>query len=185
VPSGPGIGVIVTVTSLATAPGANVTVARPSALVTLPPAAAVTFAGGAVPLAVFVIGFGDGAVELGSVGAGGAGVTVNMAELDAVPAGVVTETTPVIAWSGTVAVICVAETTVKVALTPPNATAVAPVKPVPEIVTNVPTGPEVAVNELTAAGVAGADRDGDVTVNVAELDAVPAGVVTETTPVVA
>lgn len=136
----------------ATAPGAKVTVASPSALVTVPPAAAVMVPvpGGAVPLAVFVIGFGDGAVEPGDPGAGGVGVTVNVAELDPVPAGVVTETTPVVAWSGTVAVICVAETTVKVALTPPNVTAVAPVKSVPVIVTDVPTGPEVAVNELTA-----------------------------------
>jgi hypothetical protein len=46
-------------------------------------------------------------------------------------------------------VICVAETTVNVALAPPNVTAVAPVKSVPLIVTDVPTGPEVAVNELT------------------------------------
>lgn len=61
VPSGPATGVIVTVMSLETAPGANVTVARPSALVTLPPATAVTLIvlGGAVPLAVPVTGFGD------------------------------------------------------------------------------------------------------------------------------
>ena len=81
--------------------------------------------------------------------------------------------------------ICVAETTVNVALAPPNVTAVAPVKSVPVIVTDVPTGPEVAVNELTAGADSGAEESGDVTVNVAELEAVPAGVVTETTPVVA
>jgi len=56
---------------------------------------------------------------------------------------------PVVAPVGTVAVICVAEFTVKVvALTLLKLTAVAPVKPVPVMVTTVPTGPEVGVNEV-------------------------------------
>jgi hypothetical protein len=185
-PSGPAIGVIVTVTSRATARGANVTVARPSALVTLPPAAAVTLIvlGGAVPLAVFVIGFGVCDVELGGVVTGG-GVTVNVSVLEAVPVGVVTETTPVIALSGTVAVISVGETIVKVALAPSNVTPLAPVKPVPLIVTNAPADPDIAVNELIAGG---GDEDVlvvAVTVNVSELEAVPPGVVTAITPVAA
>jgi hypothetical protein len=66
-----------------------------------------------------------------------------------VPPGVVTAITPVAALSGTVAVISVAETIVKVALAPSNVTPLAPVKPVPLIVTNVPAEPDVAVNELT------------------------------------
>lgn len=54
------MGVIVTVTSLETAPGANVTVALPSALVTLPPAGVMIPwpAGGDKPLAVFAVGSG-------------------------------------------------------------------------------------------------------------------------------
>ena len=47
----------------------------------------------------------------------------------------------------------------KLALTPANLTAVVPVKPVPLIVTVVPGGPEVGVNEVivgTAASAAGA-----------------------------
>src|SRR6202040_3918108 len=63
--------------------------------------------------------------------------------LVAVPPGVVTLSGPVVAPAGTVAWIAVAELTVKVALTPLNATAVAPVKFVPLIVTLAPTGPLV------------------------------------------
>jgi hypothetical protein len=59
-PSPLEIGVIVTVTSLETAPGANVTVALPSALVTLPPAGVIVPwpAGGESPLAVLAVGSG-------------------------------------------------------------------------------------------------------------------------------
>jgi hypothetical protein len=56
---------------------------------------------------------------------------------------------------GTVAVICVAEFTVKlVAATLLKLTAVAPVKPVPVIVTTVPTGPDVGVKDVIVAQVA-------------------------------
>jgi hypothetical protein len=58
--------VIVTVTSLVTAPGANETVALPSALVTVPPLAMVTF-GGDGPLPGFAAGS-----EFGSEASGGA-----------------------------------------------------------------------------------------------------------------
>jgi hypothetical protein len=76
----------------------------------------------------------------------GADPTVNALALVATPAGVVTLSVPVVAPAGTVAWIAVAEVTVKeVALTPLNATAVAPVKFVPLIVTLVPTGPLVGV----------------------------------------
>jgi hypothetical protein len=69
-----------------------------------------------------------------------------LVELVPVPAAVVTEIGPVTAPVGTVAVISVAETTWCVeAPTPPNLTEVAPLKLVPVIVTDVPTGPEVGV----------------------------------------
>jgi hypothetical protein len=58
----------------------------------------------------------------------------------AVPEGVVTVMGPLVAPVGTVAVICVPELTVNDdAAVPLNATPVAPVKPVPVIVTDVPT----------------------------------------------
>ena len=65
----------------------------------------------------------------------------------------------------------------KVALTPLNRTAVAPVKFVPLIVTLVPTGPLVGV-KLVIVGAA-------MTVKLAALVAVPPGVVTLSGPVVA
>lgn len=75
-------------------------------------------------------------------------VTVKLAELVAVPAGVVTEIFPVVAPVGTVAVILVEESTVNFAADVPlNFTPVAPVKFVPLIVTEVPTGPLVGLNE--------------------------------------
>ena len=83
-------------------------------------------------------------------------VTVNFVRLVAFPAGVLTMILPVVAPAGTVAVIFVAELTVNVAITPLNFTAVAPVKFVPEIVTEVPTGPEVGV-KLVIVGEEGVD----------------------------
>src|SRR5437667_8805634 len=71
----------------------------------------------------------------------GALTTVNEPALVAVPPGVVTLSDPEVAPAGTVAWIAVAEVTVKVALVPLNATALAPVKLVPLIVTLVPTVP--------------------------------------------
>src|SRR5215213_2559172 len=112
-------------------------------------------------------------------GAAGAVVTVKLVGLVAVPAPVVTEIVPVVAPEGTVAVICVLEPTVKDAEVPLNATADAPVKLVPLIVTSVPTGPLDGVNPL----IAGAE--GGVTVKLAALVPVPAPVVTEIVPLVA
>ena len=66
----------------------------------------------------------------------------------------------------------------KLAPTPLNATAVAPAKFIPLIVTLVPTGPLVGVKLVIVGGLA-------VTVNVLALVAVPPGVVTLTSPVVA
>ena len=75
--------------------------------------------------------------------------------------------------AGTVAVICVGESTVKTATTFLRVTEVVPVKFVPVMVTVVPTGPLVGKKpEIVGAGAA------VVTVNVPALVAVPPGVVT-------
>ena len=66
---------------------------------------------------------------------------MKLLELVAVPPLVVTLTFPVFALLGTVALIFVAEVTLKVAFKPANLTAVAPLKFVPVIVTFVPTLP--------------------------------------------
>jgi hypothetical protein len=67
------------------------------------------------------------------------GVTVKDVALDAVPPGVVTTIFPVFAPVGTVAVIWLLLFTVNVPAFPPNVTLVAPVKPLPVIVTAVLT----------------------------------------------
>jgi len=103
--------------------------------------------------------------------------TVNELVLVAVPPGVVTLSAPVVAPAGSVAWIDVAELTVKLALTPLNVTAVAPVKSAPLIVTVVPTGPMVGAKIAIVGGF--------TTVNASLLVAVPAGVVTLSGPVVA
>ena len=103
---------------------------------------------------------------------------MKLAELVTVPPAVVTLILPDTAPAGTVAVILVAELTEKVvAATPPNFTEVAPVKAVPLIVTTVPTGPLVGVNEVIDGAV--------VTVKADALVAVPPGVVTVIFPVTA
>ena len=76
--------------------------------------------------------------------------TVKLVALVAVPSGVVTAMASVVAPVGTVAVMEVSETTAKLAGTPLNLTAVAPVKFVPVIVTTVPTGPLAGVKEVMA-----------------------------------
>jgi hypothetical protein len=106
------------------------------------------------------------------------GTTVKFIALVPVPPGVVTLILPVTAPTGTVAVIWVAELITKLARTPPNRTAVAPVKAVPVIVTAVPVLPLVGENEE----IVGA---GTVTVKFVALVAVPLGVVTVILPVVA
>jgi hypothetical protein len=73
---------------------------------------------------------------------------VNTVALDAVPPLVVTTILPVVAPVGTVAVIVVSEFAVKVAEVPLNVTLVACFRPVPVIVTDVPTGPLGGVNEV-------------------------------------
>jgi hypothetical protein len=105
-------------------------------------------------------------------------VTVKLPLLVADPPGVVTLIGPLVAPLGTVAVICVPELTVKVALAPLKETLDAPVRLVPVIVTDVPTGPDVGLNPLIAGG-------GGVTVKLEPLVAVPPGVVTEIGPLLA
>ena len=104
-------------------------------------------------------------------------ITVNVAALVAVPAGVVTAMAPLVAPAGTVAVIWLAESTTYVALLPLKVTELAPVKLVPVIVTEAPTAPLVG-EKLVIVGAT-------ITVNVAALVAVPAGVVTAMGPLVA
>ena len=107
----------------------------------------------------------------------GGGTTVKALLLVAVPAGVVTAIGPVAAPAGAVAWIAVSEVTVKLALTPLNVTAVAPLKLVPLIETWVPAGP--------LAGAKPEMDGGGTTVNALALVAVPAGVVTAIGPVAA
>ena len=63
--------------------------------------------------------------------------------LESLPPGVVTVTGPLEAPEGTLVVISVAETTVKVAGVPLNVTAVEPVRLLPSILTTEATFPEV------------------------------------------
>jgi len=76
-------------------------------------------------------------------------MTVNVVLLVAVPPGVVTLIVPLVVPVGTVAVIDVAETTLKLlASIPLNLTAVIPEKLVPVIVTITPAGPLVGVKPV-------------------------------------
>jgi hypothetical protein len=69
------------------------------------------------------------------------GRTVKLLSLVLVPLEVVTLMEPVIAVAGTIALMVVGEMRVKDALTPPNLTALVPLKLVPEMVTAVPAVP--------------------------------------------
>jgi hypothetical protein len=115
------------------------------------------------------------AVGLSVVTVGGAS-TVKVFPLT-VPMGVETLTAPVMAPTGTVAVIWVALFTVKAAAVPWKVTAEALVKLVPMMTTELPTIPLVGLR-LVIVGT------GNVTVKVWPLE-VPPGVVTVTLPVVA
>ena len=79
------------------------------------------------------------------------------------PAGVFTEIAPVTAPAGTVAVICVALATVKVAVLPPRVTPVAPVKLLPLMVTVAPCAPLAGVKLEIAGGNTTAKLAVDVT----------------------
>jgi hypothetical protein len=115
-------------------------------------------------------------VKLEIVGAGC--VTVKFEDEVAVPPGVVTEIVPVVAAAGTVVVIWVALATVKGAAIPLKATAVAPVKFVPVMVTAAPARPLVGVKLVTVGA-------GGITVKLLPDVPVPPEVVTEILPVAA
>src|SRR5439155_3983323 len=104
------------------------------------------------------------------------GATKKLAALVAGPAGVVTLNGPVVAPAGTAVWIAVSDVTLNVALTPLNATAVAPLKLVPVIVTLIPTAPLVGAKLVIVV---------DPSEKLVALVAVPAGVVTLSGPVVA
>src|SRR5204863_526112 len=79
-------------------------------------------------------------------------IAVNLLSLLAALPVLVTLIGPLVAPAGTVAVIAVAELTVKLALVPLNSTAEAPVKLVPLMVTLVPTGPLPGVKLVIVGG---------------------------------
>ena len=104
----------------------------------------------------------------------GGTVRVKAAVLVTVPLGVVMVISPVVVPGGTVAVSLVADFTLTVVLgTPLKVTLVAPVRPLPVMVTKVVMGPLVGVKLVIL---------GSTTKEVA-LVAVPPGVVTEMAPV--
>jgi hypothetical protein len=114
-------------------------------------------------------------------GGRGAGRTVKELLLLAVPTGVVTLMRPVVAPLGTIARAFVSESTVKAdAAVPLKAILVAPLKPSPDSVTEVPARPDEGANP-EILGVLGAGR----TVKELLLVPVPRGEVTEMGPVVA
>jgi hypothetical protein len=94
-----------------------------------------------------------------------------------VPLGVVTVTSTMPVPAGLVAVIVVASTTVKAAVTAPNLTPVAPVKFVPRIVTEVPppSGPAPGTIDVTVGAGRGPWK---VQWSLALVALVPPGVVT-------
>ena len=68
-------------------------------------------------------------------------VTTNCGLLLSVPEGVTTETLPVVAPSGTLALMYVSDSTVNAAATPLNVTLVDPVRPLPRMMMFCPTLP--------------------------------------------
>ena len=82
----------------------------------------------------------------------GGGMTVNALLDVTVPPGVTMVIGPDVAPAGTVVVIVVPEATVNAEGRPLNDTDVAPVKPLPVIVTDAPKGPVAGVNEVITGG---------------------------------
>src|SRR5947209_7544941 len=113
-------------------------------------------------------------------------MTVNLPGLTPVPVGVVTKIKPEsdapAEVLGTIALICVSESTWKlVAGVPLTVTSVAPAKWLPLMVTSVPTGPLLGRNEVIVGGTV----TGFVTVKVLPLTPVPTAVLTLRGPWVA
>ena len=98
----------------------------------------------------------------------------------ALPPGVVTENFPVAAPAGTIAVICVALFTLKVAAVPLSENPVAPLKFVPVTITEFPTCPLLGLKPVMVGAGTGTD-----TVKLPTEVALPCGVATEIFPVVA
>lgn len=93
------------------------------------------------------------ALKAGQVLGGGVPGILNIVPLVAVPSGVITVITPLVAPVGTVALMIVPEPTVKLGSSVPlNSTLVVPEKLVPVIVTAVPVEPVVGVNEVIVGG---------------------------------
>lgn len=113
-----------------------------------------------LPLIVTVVPTGPELGEIDEIdGAEVAVLTVNDDELVPVPAAVVTAIGPEVAPAGTVAVTVESLLTVNaLAAVPLNVTPVAPMKPEPLIVTEVPTGPLGGVKAPTT-GAAGVDDE--------------------------
>ena len=105
-----------------------------------------------LPVIVTIVNCGP-LVGLKELIVGGPVVTIeNELPLQPVPKPVVAQIPPVVAPCGTLVLICVSETTLKLAGTslnavPWKATRVVPVKPAPVSATEVPTGPLVGENE--------------------------------------
>src|SRR6185295_4997679 len=128
------------------------------------------------PLTVTAVGLP--ATTLGGEKPSMRGWTLNAPTVLAVPAGFVTETTPVRAPIGTTTFSDVAVTAVGVTVTGPvNVTAVAPAMFRPLIATTLPTG---AATGATVVGLGGR-----ITTRSAGLVATPSSVVTLSLPVVA
>ncbi len=77
-------------------------------------------------------------------------MTVNESELVDTPPGVVASMGPLEAPVGAVAVICVSESTENLDSTPLKVTAVAPVRPLPAMLTETPGQAELGVNDEIA-----------------------------------
>ena len=75
-------------------------------------------------------------------------VTVKLPRLWSLPLGLDTDTFPVVAPAGTVAVICTPLFTLNAAATPLNRTESTVEKLLPEIVTDVPTGPLLGLKSV-------------------------------------
>jgi hypothetical protein len=105
-----------------------------------------------VPLIVTLVPTGPLAGVKAAIAGAGALTTVKSIALVALPPGVVTLSGPVVAPAGTVARMAVGEITAKLAATPLNCTAVAPVKFVPVIVTEVPTSALEGVKLVIVGG---------------------------------
>jgi len=111
-----------------------------------------------VPLIVTVVPTPPMAGEMLVIVGAATVVTVKGVELVAVPPGVVTAIGPEVAPMGTIAVICVSESPVKVAFVPLKLTSLTPVKLVPVIATEVPIGPLVGEKPVIAGLGIGSTR---------------------------